>query len=125
MWEFLPFCRRFKNFYLAFSYSQSQFFDGNLLKNKFNFVISIRRSHIFVRYLGTSTCFPLIYPWYINWEGTLSGKPGEQSSRIEVVLFIIEVCMLTYAAKYKLIVINHSCKSKERWKKVPYDSKIT
>ena len=27
-----------------------------------------------VRLLWTSTCFQLIYPWYINLEGALSGK---------------------------------------------------
>ena len=48
---------------------------------------------------------------------------GKQSTRIKVVVFKIEVCMPAFAAKYKLIVINHSCKSKLRCKKVPYDSK--
>ena len=48
---------------------------------------------------------------------------GKQSNRIEVVMFKIEVCMPAFAAKYKLIVIDHSCKSKLRCKKVLYDSK--
>ena len=48
---------------------------------------------------------------------------GKQSNRIEVVMFKIEVCLPIFAAKYKLIVINHSCKSKVRCKNVPYDGK--
>ena len=38
-------------------------------------------------------------------------------------MFKIDVCMPAFAAKYKLIVINHSCKSKLRCKKVSYHSK--
>ena len=46
---------------------------------------------------------------------------SEQSNRIEVVMIKIEVCMPAFAAKYKLTVINHSCrpKSKLRCKKAP------
>ena len=51
------------------------------------------------------------------------GNFGKQSNRIEVAMFKIEACMPAFAAKYKLIVINQSCKLKLRCKKAPYNSK--
>ena len=40
---------------------------------------------------------------------------GKQSNRIEVVMFKIELRMPAFAAKYKLIVIDHSCTVSQKY----------